>query len=82
MIKDDEEKEVAFADSAKSPMPGTVAKIFVKVGQKIKKGDTIAAVESMKMEYAIKADHDATVSEIAVKEGQFVEMKQRLMSFT
>jgi len=62
-------------------MPGTVAKVFVKVGQNIKAGDTLVAVESMKMEYNIKATHDAVVSEVLINEGQFVEMRQKLVQF-
>jgi biotin carboxyl carrier protein len=62
-------------------MPGTVAKVFVKVGQHVKAGDTLVAVESMKMEYNIKATHDAVVSEVLINEGQFVEMRQKLVQF-
>jgi len=61
LVKDDESKDVAFSDNIKSPMPGTVAKVFVKPGQCVKKGETIVSVESMKMEYAIKAEHDGIV---------------------
>lgn len=68
-------------DHIKSPMPGTVAKVFVKAGQQVKAGDTLVAVESMKMEYNIKATHDAIVSEVLIKEGQFVEMRQKLVQF-
>lgn len=71
----------AISDHLKSPMPGTVAKLFVTPGQKVKAGDTIVAVESMKMEYSIKAEHEATIAEVLVNEGQFVEMKQRLVTF-
>jgi len=36
-------------------MPGTVSKVFVKEGQKLKKGDAIFAMEAMKMEHVIRA---------------------------
>jgi urea carboxylase len=42
-------------------MPGTVAKVFVSKGQQVKKGDNLLAVESMKMEYMIKATHDVAI---------------------
>jgi biotin carboxyl carrier protein len=32
-----------------SPMPGTVTKIFRAVGQVVKKGESIVAMEAMKM---------------------------------
>jgi biotin carboxyl carrier protein len=36
-------------------MPGRVVKIFVEKGQHVKKGDNLVSVESMKMEYFVKA---------------------------
>lgn len=55
-------------------MPGTVVKVFVTVGQEVKEGDPLISVESMKMEYLIRATHDATVKEIRVEESQFVQI--------
>lgn len=54
-------------------MPGTISKIFVKEGAKIKKGDAIFAMEAMKMEHVIRASADCTVKKIVNKEGEFVE---------
>lgn len=54
-------------------MPGTISKIFCKVGDKVKKGDPIYAIESMKMQHTIKASFDCKVLKIDVKDGQFVE---------
>lgn len=36
-------------------MPGRVVKVFAKPGQTVKKGDNLISVESMKMEYFMKA---------------------------
>jgi biotin carboxyl carrier protein len=36
-------------------MPGTISKIFVKVGDKLKRNDPIFAMEAMKMEHVIRA---------------------------
>ena len=38
-----------------SPMPGRVVKVFVQPGQEVKKGENLISVESMKMEYFMKA---------------------------
>ena len=38
-----------------SPMPGRVVKVFVEPGQSVKKGENLISVESMKMEYFMKA---------------------------
>ena len=39
------------------------------------------AVESMKMEYFVKATHEAEVGQIKVGEGEAVQMKQELIIF-
>ena len=63
---------LAKTDFVKSPMPGTVAKVFVSVGQEVKEGEALISVESMKMEYLIRATHDVKIKEVRVGEGQFV----------
>jgi pyruvate carboxylase len=60
-------------------MPGIVAKVFVKAGQEVKAGDVLVAIESMKMEYAVKATHNAVVEALYVEEGKFVEQKASLL---
>jgi acetyl-CoA carboxylase biotin carboxyl carrier protein len=49
---------------------GTLWKLEVQVGQKIASGDTIAILESMKMEMPIEAEEAGTVTEVRMKEGQ------------
>ena len=56
----------------KAPLPGVVTSINVNVGQAVKKGDTVAVLEAMKMENSITAECDGTVSGIAVSAGQSV----------
>ena len=67
--------------SVLSPMPGRVVKVFVQPGQKVKKGENLISVESMKMEYNLKAQRDGTVETIRVQEGDTVAMKQELAKF-
>lgn len=55
-----------------SPLPGSVIKVLVSEGKAVKKGDTLLTLESMKMENAIMAECDGTVSKIAVTAGQNV----------
>ena len=69
------------ADFVKSPMPGTVVKTYVKVGQQVKANDPLISVESMKMEFLIRATHDVTIQEIRVDEKQFVQMGERMIIF-
>lgn len=56
----------------KSPLPGSVIKVNVSVGQAVKKGDTLLTLESMKMENPILAEQDGTVAQVAVDAGQTV----------
>ena len=62
-------------------MPGRVVKVFAAPGQAVKKGDSLVSVESMKMEYFVKATRDGVVDAIKVNEGDTVAMKQELVSF-
>ena len=59
-------------------MPGRVVKIFVEPGQQVKKGDNLISVESMKMEYFLKAQRDGVIGSLKVNEGDTVAMKQEL----
>lgn len=56
----------------KSPLPGIIVEINVKLGDSVKKGQKIAVIEAMKMENEITADCDGVVSEIKVKVGDSV----------
>ena len=51
---------------------GTVWKIECEVGQSIAEGDTVAILESMKMEMPVEAEDEGTVKAILVEEGQSV----------
>ena len=51
---------------------GTVWKIEVAVGDTVEEGDTVAILESMKMEMPVEAEDEGTVKEIVVAEGQAV----------
>ena len=52
---------------------GTVWKIEVEVGDSVSEGDTVAILESMKMEMPVEAEDDGTVKEIRCTEGQAVQ---------
>jgi acetyl-CoA carboxylase biotin carboxyl carrier protein len=51
---------------------GTVWKIEIAVGDRVEEGDTVAILESMKMEMPVEAEDAGTVREIVVEEGQAV----------
>ncbi|MBR1838155.1 MAG: biotin/lipoyl-binding protein [Bacteroidaceae bacterium] len=56
----------------KAPLPGVVTAIKVSVGQSVKKGETVAILEAMKMENNIAAECDGKVTGIAVQAGESV----------
>lgn len=60
-----------------SPSPDKSA--FVSVGQKVKRGDTLYIVESMKLMNEVSSECDGTVAEIYVNNGDVVEFGQKIM---
>ena len=60
-----------------APEPG--AKKFVKVGDKIKKGQTVMIVEAMKTMNHVPSTADGEVNKILVDDGQPVEFGQTLV---
>ncbi|MBQ6507596.1 MAG: biotin/lipoyl-binding protein [Clostridia bacterium] len=63
----------AAGEQVTSPMPGTIVKVNVKVGQTVKNGEVIAVLEAMKMENEIMAPHDATIVQILADVGTKVD---------
>ena len=75
----------AHPGAAKSPMVGTVytrpspdADAFVKVGDKVKAGDTIVLIEAMKTFNPITAEKSGKIEEILVEDAQPVEFGEVL----
>jgi biotin carboxyl carrier protein len=56
----------------KSPLPGVVLDLFVKVGDAVKPGQHLIKLEAMKMENLIDSDHEGVVKEIRVQRGDSV----------
>ncbi|KRM95130.1 hypothetical protein FC19_GL002224 [Liquorilactobacillus aquaticus DSM 21051] len=79
-------KEVATeGEIVKAPLVGTLytapepdKPTFVKIGDRVKKGQTIAIIEVMKMMNEIKAPADGIIAAILVENGTVVEYDQAL----
>ncbi|MFT4073448.1 MAG: biotin/lipoyl-binding protein [Dysgonamonadaceae bacterium] len=56
----------------KSPLPGVVVSINVAIGDAVKKGQTVAILEAMKMENNIQAPADGVVASIGVNVGDSI----------
>lgn len=54
------------------PMPGSVTKMLVKVGDTVEKGQTVFILEAMKMENSITSDYAGKVKRILVQENTTV----------
>ena len=52
---------------------GTVWKIECAVGDTIEEGDTVAILESMKMEMPVEAEDEGTIAKILTEEGKAVK---------
>lgn len=81
-----EKAEAPAGVEQKSPLVGTVylapqagAEPFVQVGDKVKKGDVLCIVESMKMFNNIEAELEGTIAAVCVDNGQIVEFGQPLV---
>ncbi len=64
-IKKDDSHITAF-------IPGTIFKLFVKEGQKVKKGSRLLILEAMKMKNNLFCPFNAIVKKIHVNHGQIV----------
>lgn len=82
-----QEQKTVTGRIVKSPLVGTFytapaedADAFVQVGDQVKKGQTLAIVEAMKLMNDIESEYDGIVSEVFVKNGDMVEYGQPLFA--
>lgn len=78
-------EEVIEGNVVESPLVGTFysapaedAESFVKVGDRVEKGQTLGIVEAMKLMNEIESDYSGTVAEILVNNQEGVEYGQPL----
>ena len=63
------------AKTVLAPIAGKVVDVKVNVGDSVKKGQTVAIVEAMKLENEIQSQFDGTVVEIKANKGASVKNK-------
>lgn len=85
-VSENKTADTISGNIVKSPIVGTFyaapspdKPAFVKVGDKVKKGDVIMIIESMKLMNEIQSDFDGVVEKILVSDGQAVEYEQPIM---
>ena len=83
----DESTEITDGSVVESPMVGTYydspspdADPFVKVGSRVKKGDTLCIIEAMKTFNQIEAEADGTIKAIHKSSGDPVEYGEPLFT--
>jgi len=62
------------AGSLLAPMPGSVIRIAVTVGEQVAQGQPLLWLEAMKMQHQISAPTDGVVTELPINVGQQVEV--------
>jgi biotin carboxyl carrier protein len=62
-----------------APMPGRVIKVNVTEAEEVRKNQTLAIVEAMKMENEIKSSIEGYVKKIFVKAGELVDSEKPLI---
>jgi propionyl-CoA carboxylase alpha chain len=61
------------AGSLLAPMPGTVGRVGVAVGDRVIEGSILLTLEAMKLEHAVRAPADGVVTEVSVTAGAQVD---------
>jgi 3-methylcrotonyl-CoA carboxylase alpha subunit len=64
----------AHDGALRAPMPGRLAKVMIRAGDRVARGDRMAIVEAMKMEHVLHAPADAVVVSVPRAEGEQVEL--------
>ncbi len=71
---------LADATPVTAPLPGTINDIKVKVGDKVRVGNTVVVLEAMKMQNNIEAESEGTVASINVTKGDAVNEGDTLVT--
>lgn len=62
----------ANAERVVAPMPGSILKVNVNVGDSVKRGQVLLVLEAMKMENEITAPAEGKITEVKVEQGQCI----------
>ncbi len=64
---------VGDGDAITAPMPGTILKVNVAVGDAVKAGQVLVVLEAMKMENEILAPRDGVIKQVVTSKGSSVD---------
>lgn len=74
-----EGEDGASAREARAPMTGKVVSLPFAVGDTVAKGETVAILEAMKMEYRLESEVEGKIAVIGASEGDLVDLGQLLV---
>ena len=69
------------AGSLAAPMPGVITALVAKEGSSVKAGDVLLVMEAMKMEHAIEAPSDGTLTGFRFQPGDQIQQGDQLVDF-
>jgi geranyl-CoA carboxylase alpha subunit len=72
---------MAAAQELRAPFNGKVIAVHAVPGRAVKRGDTLLVIESMKLEHAVNAPHDAVLAAVLVEVGRQTSPGQVLLRF-
>jgi propionyl-CoA carboxylase alpha chain len=78
--EDDPDERDGVAGQCRAPLPGTITKVLVAVGDTVADGDGLVVLEAMKMEHTLRADGTGTVAQVHCAPGQQVDVNDLLVS--
>lgn len=64
-----------------SPMPGLLADILVREGQRVQAGEKLAVIEAMKMENILSASCDGVVKKVRASKGASLAVDEMILEF-
>jgi propionyl-CoA carboxylase alpha chain len=78
--EDDPDERGGIAGECRAPLPGSVTKVLVAVGDTVAEGDGLVVLEAMKMEHTLRANGSGTVAQVQCAPGQQVDVNDLLVA--
>ena len=78
--EDDPDERGGIAGECRAPLPGSVTKVLVAVGDTVAEGDGLVVLEAMKMEHTLRAHGAGTVALVRCAPGQHVDVNDLLVA--
>ena len=78
--EDDPDERGGIAGECRAPLPGSVTKVLVAVGDTVAEGDGLVVLEAMKMEHTLRANGAGTVALVRCAPGQQVDVNDLLLA--